>query len=220
MIGIIRVLKALLTSASKPSPSQPARSARPSLESLEQREVPAVISAVIKTSSYGQKYLDIVGDNTASRVTLTQEYINTNQWSDILVIKDDANGFRKTVNIKQEKLSWVAFTGGSLRDSVRSSMPHLGLVADGKGGDDFLYGGRGHDILRGGDGNDWIEAGGGNNKIYGGAGNDQLFAGGLYTYIEGGDGRDVFYRASSTSAQYRTGNLNTPLRNLLGTFRE
>src|SRR3954462_8412531 len=109
MVGIFQAIKSLFSNGRS---TQATRPVHLGLETLEAREVPAVVSAVIKTDSWGQKYLDVRSDNTASRVSLTQAYINTNQWSDTLVVKDEANGFRHTVNVRQAGLSYVSFTGG------------------------------------------------------------------------------------------------------------
>ena len=66
-------------------------------------------------------------------------------------------------------------------------------------GNDFLYGGIGHDrlngawgddTLAGGDGNDRIQAGTGDDLIDGGAGNDRIFTGKGNDIAAGGEGND------------------------------
>ena len=89
MVSIFQAMKSLLGSGKGPVAT---RSARLGLETLEAREVPAVVSAVIKTNSVGQKYLDIRSNDAASRVTLrhptASDGWNVNR--DILVVRDEA----------------------------------------------------------------------------------------------------------------------------------
>lgn len=90
-----------------------------------------------------------------------------------------------------------------------SSGDAASVYFDGRGGDDFLYGGAGADNLIGGDGNDVLSGGAGNdlldggsgqNSIDGGAGNDFINGGVGQNSIDGGSGVDVVIFANTFAA--------------------
>ena len=76
------------------------------------------------------------------------------------------------------------------------------VTIDGKGGNDTLAGGLGHDSLSGGSGNDIIHGaaghdmlsgGDGNDELLGQEGNDILFGGAGADIMDGGEGNDTIY---------------------------
>jgi len=78
-------------------------------------------------------------------------------------------------------------------DFIDCSGSSLNMVIFGLGGDDFLIGGRGNDIINAGEGDDWVFSRGGNDILIGGPGNDALFAGFGADWVRGGDGNDVLF---------------------------
>lgn len=62
----------------------------------------------------------------------------------------------------------------------------------GYGGDDFIYGGEGNDLIKGGDGHDVLFGGRGNDTIEGGAGNDLFYIDRGNNEYNGGSGTDTF----------------------------
>jgi len=63
----------------------------------------------------------------------------------------------------------------------------------GGSGDDVLYGGAGNDRLEGGEGDDVLFGGSGNDRLEGGEGADVLFGGSGNDRLEGGEGSDVLF---------------------------
>ncbi|MFW2542011.1 Hint domain-containing protein [Primorskyibacter sp. 2E107] len=84
-------------------------------------------------------------------------------------------------------------------DSLTSGADSIGVYAEGRGGDDTMWGGAGADTLLGGEGQDEIYADSGDDLIYGGAGNDDIggdagrdtvFGEDGDDYVQGGGGDD------------------------------
>lgn len=91
--------------------------------------------------------------------------------------------------------------GSNVISAVASSQTNdLGVLFDGRGGNDQITGSRFADQLFGGSGNDRIDGGDGNDRIFGGDGDDVLFGGAGNDTIDGGAGFD---RAAYTGL-YRT----------------
>lgn len=71
-------------------------------------------------------------------------------------------------------------------------------VIDARGGNDFIWAGRGHDIVHGGSGHDYILGGRGNDNLNGDSGSDRVYAGsgddtGVYNVSENAGARDVYH---------------------------
>jgi Ca2+-binding RTX toxin-like protein len=99
--------------------------------------------------------------------------------------------------------------GGSGNDMISGGHGNSSLF--GGAGNDSIYGGSGHDTLDGGTGNDYVQAGAGAQSLVGGEGNDLLkdassghstlsggsgndtLIGGQGDFLDGGDGKDVFW---------------------------
>lgn len=125
----------------------------------------------------------------------------------------------------------IEATGGAGNDRFEvSGSGGTGLLADGKGGDDYirgtenkddsLYGGSGNDTLKGSSGNDILDGGGGDNRLggggdddvlttstgndslYGGGGKDTLYAGGGIDSIQGDAGNDLIYAGAGNDFVY------------------
>ncbi|WP_299843963.1 Hint domain-containing protein [uncultured Jannaschia sp.] len=84
-------------------------------------------------------------------------------------------------------------------DFLTAGDDSIGVHAEGRGGNDTLWGGTGGDTLLGGTGddnafgdagNDSIDGGAGNDDIGGDAGNDTVSGGAGNDYVQGGDGDD------------------------------
>ncbi|MEH6519492.1 MAG: calcium-binding protein, partial [Halioglobus sp.] len=76
----------------------------------------------------------------------------------------------------------LSFLGGDSREEVIGG--DYDNIIDTLGGDDFLFGGQGADVLLAGAGSDFL---------YGDEGNDQLTGGPDTDYLEGGEGADLFF---------------------------
>jgi Ca2+-binding RTX toxin-like protein len=99
--------------------------------------------------------------------------------------------------------------GGSGHDMISGGHGNSSLF--GGAGNDSIYGGSGHDTLDGGAGNDYLQAGASAQSLVGGEGNDLLrdatsghstlsggggndtLVGGQGDFLDGGDGKDVFW---------------------------
>lgn len=95
-----------------------------------------------------------------------------------------------TGHARQFGLGVVGTPGPDLIDCSAST---VGVTIMGLGGDDFLVGGRGNDIIMAGDGNDWIFSREGDDILVGGDGKDGLFAGPGNDWLRGGDGNDTLF---------------------------
>ena len=80
-------------------------------------------------------------------------------------------------------------TGGSGDNWAFGGDGHDTLM--GMGGDDTLRGGAGHDDIQGGDGDDFLVGNAGNDKLLGGGGDDRIEAGRDVDTIIGGMGKDT-----------------------------
>ncbi|MCA8987281.1 MAG: hypothetical protein KDA78_06555, partial [Planctomycetaceae bacterium] len=85
----------------------------------------------------------------------------------------------------------VEFQGGNGNDRFVNMVRYLPTRAFGNGGNDYLEGYDGVDVLVGGSGNDTIKGYGGNDRLYGGSGNDYIDAGSGNDYAYGNDGNDT-----------------------------
>ncbi len=117
------------------------------------------------------------------------------------------------------------FTGTWLKDEIDAGSYHIykdkaktiidenynkkGLVLDGKGNNDKIYGSDYSDTLYGGDGDDEIYGGSGNNLIKGGNGNDVIYADSIFetdnngkNVIYGDAGNDKIYGGNGNDKLY------------------
>lgn len=77
----------------------------------------------------------------------------------------------------------------------------------GASGEDHVDGGSGNDLLRGGKGNDTISSGSGKNTVWGGAGDDSILLDGRGDFTHSGSGNDkVVSNGSSASINLGSGN--------------
>lgn len=107
-------------------------------------------------------------------------------------------------NLEMSTYTTVAVGYGDDKPNVmsvnsNSSQGDLGVLFDGRGGDDRLLGSRAADTLEGGSGNDFLEGGAGDDRLSGGMGNDVLAGGTGNDTLVGGEGHDTtaytgFYR--------------------------
>ena len=86
---------------------------------------------------------------------------------------------------------------GKYQDSF---VENVGL--DGLEGNDFMYGGSGHDAIFGGKGNDLVHGLGGNDRLSGGIGNDRLYGDDGNDFIEGGAQKDLIYGGAGNDVLY------------------
>ena len=75
------------------------------------------------------------------------------------------------------------------------------LIIMGLGGDDFIIGGDGNDMIMAGAGDDWVFARDGDNIVRGGEGNDALFSGEGADWVRGGPGNDVLFGGAGEAKQ-------------------
>jgi Ca2+-binding RTX toxin-like protein len=106
--------------------------------------------------------------------------------------------------------------GGSAGDDIlvanlNVAVGSFGSSLSGKGGNDLLIGGLGHDSLRGGDGNDTLVGGAGKDNLDGDSGNDVVDGGPGPAgsdpdsdLVSGGSGRDTATYATRTDHLYIT----------------
>ena len=92
----------------------------------------------------------------------------------------------------------IQFRGSQWNDVLINESSHQ-VIADGRGGDDTLIGGRKVDILYGGSGNDRIDGRGGDDRIKGGLGADTLIGG------EGNDRIDAVDQSAHDTIDARLG---------------
>jgi Ca2+-binding RTX toxin-like protein len=87
----------------------------------------------------------------------------------------------------------VSAGGGDDRVNVVGNLADKALTVDGGGGNDFLLGSNGADVLRGGSGNDFIDGNIGADTESGGSGNDtfQWDPGDNSDVLDGNDGKDT-----------------------------
>ena len=74
-----------------------------------------------------------------------------------------------------------------------------GTAVDGRGGNDYILGGRGHDTINGGAGNDTINGNVGNDRIDGSTGDDNINGSGDDDIIFGDAGNDTLYGGDGMS---------------------
>lgn len=74
-------------------------------------------------------------------------------------------------------------------------------------GEQYLYGGEGHDDLRGGPNTPTMDGGGGNDTLFGGTGSSVMYGGGGHDVIFSGSGNDILY-GDGSSAQSSTSSGN------------
>ncbi len=148
------------------------------LDRLEDRVVPAIASIQLSN-----QILTVRTDNSDSVVQVRHD-ANTVQ------ILDGNNGQIRI--FARSNVSRVDVWGGNGNDSLSSlGGSKLFVRLFGKGGDDYLEGDSGRNMLVGGDGNDRLFGRGGNDDMSGLAGDDYLFGGIGNDKLDGGDGNDT-----------------------------
>jgi len=93
-------------------------------------------------------------------------------------------------------LSWYSierFDGHNGNDRAIGRVDSVAYTLNGGGGNDFLGGAGGNDLINGGSGNDEIHGGAGNDRINGGSGNDVLYGGLGNDRVAGGSGNDILF---------------------------
>ncbi len=70
-------------------------------------------------------------------------------------------------------------------------------VLRGHGGDDFIIGSAGRDLISGGDGDDTLQGKAGRDRLLGGDGDDRLSGHTGNDFLKGGRGRDIIYGATT-----------------------
>jgi Ca2+-binding RTX toxin-like protein len=125
---------------------------------------------------------------------------------------ESTNGEVMTVNVRQlgsgeTEVNWVGvgksayanltkikFVGSDEGDWLRvADDVVVAIDADGRGGDDQLYGGSAIDNLSGGQGNDYLSGGAGDDTLNGGEGDDYISGGDGVDTIDGGNGHDQLH---------------------------
>lgn len=85
-----------------------------------------------------------------------------------------------------ERGGWHTHDTDVVRDSANDSYIHV------ESGDDWVYGGAGHDVIVGYTGDDILYGGTGNDFVQGGRGDDSLYGGSGNDLLMGGRGADTF----------------------------
>jgi len=154
--------------------SKPVRSAK--FEKLEERSMLAVVSAEIS-----KKTLVVKSDNAATNVIVAD--LGTT-----IRVRDVGNS--KDWTFRQSLFTKLEFYGGHGNDRFVNKVTSLPVHAYGRGGNDYLQGFQGDDILDGGNGNDTLVGFDGKDKLYGDNGDDVLLGGKGNDDLWGGDGND------------------------------
>ncbi|MNI27008.1 Hemolysin, plasmid [compost metagenome] len=104
----------------------------------------------------------------------------------------DGQGWQALVDFMTAQKNGVAPTTAEIYNYLQQHSAEFDKPNDTRGGDDFLYGGKGDDTLFGQGGNDYLNGGEGNDTLYGGTGKDILVGGKGNDILVGGAGSDTF----------------------------
>ena len=120
--------------------------------------------------------------------------INTDHlsWTGNAAGSHNGQGWQALVDFMTAQKGGVAPTSLELYNYLQQHSAEFDKAGDTRGGDDFLYGGKGDDTLFGQGGNDYLHGGEGNDTLYGGTGNDILVGGKGNDTLIGGAGSDTF----------------------------
>jgi Ca2+-binding RTX toxin-like protein len=105
-----------------------------------------------------------------------------------------------SLNVERLILSGAAAIDATANDNASVLIGNEAVnQLDGRGGDDFIDGGAGADLMTGGTGNDFMDGGAGADAMTGGTGNDIFIVdhGSDYIFEAAGGGRDVIYSRTS-----------------------
>ena len=109
------------------------------------------------------------------------------------------------------QISAVVIDSGSGNDLIKNNNRSIiRMLVDGGDGDDYIYGGRGNDLLLGGNGVDHIWGHDGEDELSGGAGDDWIYGGDDDDELNGDAGND-YLRGQSDDDTLRGGDGNDDL---------